>query len=290
MIISILIIFIAGYLFKIFKNDYSKPLIDIVIFISFPALVIYKIYYLKYSNEILEIFFISFISLLFGMTFGFIISKIMKFDQKTSAAVLLTTTLGNTSFLGFPMVVSLFGEKNLIWAIFFDQIMFFGLIVFGSLFVAYGSEKKIDIKSMVIDTFKFPPFLALLSALFLRNFHLNLEFLKPVGNSLIFLVILAIGMRFSFSDVKKNIKLASLVLFIKMFLVPLSVYFSVYFFFDIKNPAFQVAFTESAMPPMVMASVLAIEAKLREDLAISAVGLGILLAFVLLPLYKYLLF
>jgi predicted permease len=290
LIISILIIFIAGYLFKIFKKDYSKPLIDIVIFISFPALVIYKIYYLKYSNEILEIFFISFISLLLGMTFGFIISKIMKFDRKTSAAVLLTTTLGNTSFLGFPMVVSLFGEKNLIWAMFFDQIMFLGLVIFGSLFTAYGSEKKIDIKKMVIDTFKFPPFLAFLLAMFLRNFHLNLEFLKPVGNSLIFLIILAIGMRFSFSDVRKNIKLASIVLFVKMFLVPISIYFIICFVFNIKNPAFQVAFIESAMPPMVMASVLAIEAKLREDLAISAVGLGILLAFVILPLYKYLLF
>lgn len=143
---------------------------------------------------------------------------------------------------------------------------------------------------MIKDIFKFPPFLALLFAIFLRNFHLNLDFLKSIGDSLIFLVTLAIGMRFSFSDVKRNIKLASLVLFIKMFLVPLSIYFIICIFFDIKNPAFQVAFIESAMPPMVMASVLAMEAKLREDLAISAVGLGILLAFILLPLYKYLLF
>lgn len=290
MLISILIIFIAGYLFKIFKNDYSKPLIDIVIFISFPALIIYKIYYLKFSNEIFEIFFLSFISIIIGTIFGLIISKLLKFDRKTTAAALLTSSLGNTSFLGFPMVVSLFGEKNLIWAIFFDQMMFFGLIIFGSIFVAYGSEKKINIKNMIKDIFKFPPFLSLLFAIFLRNFHLNLDFLKPIGDSLIFLVTLAIGMRFSFSDVKRNIKLASLVLFIKMFLVPLSIYFIIYIFFDIKNPAFQVAFIESAMPPMVMASVLAMEAKLREDLAISAVGLGILLAFILLPLYKYLLF
>jgi predicted permease len=42
------------------------------------------------------------------------------------------------------------------------------------------------------------------------------------------------------------------------------------------------------MPPMVMASVLAIEARLREDLAISAVGVGILLSFLIIPLYKFL--
>jgi len=284
----IFLIFLSGYLFKVFKADYSKALIDVVIYLSFPALIIDKIYHLKYTPEIWQVFGIGLLTMLFGMAFGFVTSKLFKFDRKTTAAFLLVTTLGNTSFLGFPLVVSLFGEKNLIWAIFFDEITFLGLVVFGSLFVAYGSEKEISLKKMLLDVAKFPPFIALFVALFLRNFNLNLDIIKPFADSLIFLVTLAVGMRFKFLDVKKNFKLASLVLIIKMFLVPLSIYLFIIAFLNFSSPM-QVAFIESAMPPMVMASVLAIESKLKEDLAISAVGVGILISFIIIPLYKFIL-
>ncbi len=288
MLFSIFLIFSSGYLFKVLKADYSKALIDVVIYISFPALIIYKIYHLEYSPQIWQVFGIGLLTMLIGMFLGFLTSKLFKFDKKTTASFLLVTTLGNTSFLGFPMIVSMFGENNLIWAIFFDEITFFGLVIFGSLFVAYGSEKEINIKKMIIDIIKFPPFIALIFALFLRNFDLNIEFIKPFGDSLIFLVMLAVGMKFSFLDVKKNLKLATLALIIKMFLVPLIIYFFINTFLNIHSPALSVAFIESAMPPMVMASVLAIEARLREDLAISAVGVGILLSFLVIPLYKFL--
>ena len=287
MLFSILIIFICGYFFKLFKTDYSKPLIDIVIYISFPALIIHKIYNLHYVDDIFNVFFLSFATLLAGMFFAIFIANLLKFERKTEASFLLVSTLGNTSFLGFPVIVSMFGDKHLIWAIFFDEITFIGLVTLGSLFVAYGSESKMSIKKIVIDILKFPPFPALLFALFLRNFEVNIDFLKPIGDSLIFLVILAIGMRFSFKDVKRNLKLASLVLIIKMVLVPFFIYFLITQFFSISEIPYQISFIESAMPPMVMASVLAIEAKLKEDLAISAVGLGILVSFAILPIYKY---
>jgi predicted permease len=288
LLFSIFLIFLSGYLFKVLKADYSKALIDVVIYISFPALIIYKIYHLEYSPQIWQVFGIGLLTMLIGMSLGFLASKLFRFDRKTTASFLLVTTLGNTSFLGFPMIVSMFGENNLIWAIFFDQITFFGLVIFGSLFVAYGSEKEINIQKMAIDIIKFPPFIALLFALFLRNFDFNIDFIKPIGDSLIFLVTLAVGMKFSFLDVKKNLKLASLGLIIKMFLVPFSIYLFITIFLNIHTPSLQVALIESAMPPMVMASVLAIEARLREDLAISAVGVGILLSFIVIPLYKFL--
>jgi len=289
LLFSIFLIFLSGYLFKVLKADYSKALIDVVIFISFPALIIDKIYHLKYTPLIWQVFGIGLLTMLIGMSLGFLTSKLFKFDRKTTASFLLVTTLGNTSFLGFPMVVSMFGESNLIWAIFFDEITFFGLVIFGSMFVAYGSEKEINIQKMVIDIIKFPPFIALIIALFLRNFSLNIDFLKPLGDSLIFLVMLAVGMKFSFLDVKKNLKLASLVLLIKMFLVPLSIYLFINSFLTL-SPATEVALIESAMPPMVMASVLAIEARLREDLAVSAVGVGILISFIIIPFYNYVFF
>jgi hypothetical protein len=46
---------------------------------------------------------------------------------------------------------------------------------------------------------------------------------------------------------------------------------------------------ESAMPPMVMAAVFAINAGLRADLAVNAVVLGIAVSFVTVPLFYLLL-
>lgn len=214
----------------------------------------------------------------------------LDFDRKTKAAFILVTTLGNTSFIGFPFVSYFFGNDQLIWAIFFDQFgSFLGFVIFGTIVAAYAAGKEVSLGYITKTIVTFPPFAGIVAALILRNLSFDLTLFKFIGDSLLFLILLAVGMKFSLSDVKKNIKLASLVLISKMFLVPLFIYLIIAFFFSFEVP-YQIAFIESAMPPMVMASILAIEYNLRSDLAVSAVGLGLLLSFLLIPFYYYFLF
>lgn len=276
---------IIGYLFKVFRLDYSKELIDIVIYISFPALVISKISTTTYNPKMFTIVFLAFLAMGIGATISFLFSKIFKFDTKTTASFLLVSTLGNTSFIGFPFVSKYFGNENLIWAIFYDQLgSFLALIIFGSIVVAYGSGSKINIKEIIQKIFLFPPFIALWIGIIFNIFDIKLEFLKFIGNSLLFLVLLAIGMKFSFLDLKRNLNLSFLALLIKMIITPLIIYFIIISFYQTNIPL-KIALVESAMPPMVMASVLAIEYKLKEDLAVSAVGLGMIISFITIPFF-----
>ena len=276
---------IIGYLFKTFKFDYSKQLIDIVIYISFPALVISKISKISYDSTMFIVVFLAIVAMAIGAIGSFLVAKLLKFDIKTTASFVLVSTLGNTSFIGFPFVNKYFGSENLIWAIFYDQLgSFLALIIFGSIMVAYGSETKFDLKDMLKKIISFPPFIALWVGVLFNVLNIQLKFLEFVGDSLVFLVLLAIGMKFSFLDLKKNLNLSFLALFIKMILTPFLIYLIVANFYDFSIP-FKITITESAMPPMVMASVLAIEYKLREDLAVSAVGLGMIISFITIPFF-----
>jgi predicted permease len=276
---------IIGYLFKTFKLDYSKELIDIVIYISFPALVISKVSKISYDSKMFTVIFLAIIAMSIGAIVSFLLAKLFKFDIKTTASFVLVSTLGNTSFIGFPFVSEYFGNDNLIWAIFYDQLgSFLALIIFGSIVVAYGSGSKVDTKEIIKKIFRFPPFIALWIGIIFNIFDVEIKFLEFIGNSLLFLVLLAVGMKFSFLDLKKNLNLSFLALFIKMLLTPFLIYLIIINFYEVSLP-FKIAMIESAMPPMVMASVLAIEYRLREDLAVSAVGLGMIISFITIPIF-----
>ena len=59
--------------------------------------------------------------------------------------------------------------------------------------------------------------------------------------------------------------------------------------FDFSATWLRVTFIEIAMPPMTMAIVLAIKGGLNKDLAINALGLGILFSFIVIPAWHFIL-
>ncbi len=95
-------------------------------------------------------------------------------------------------------------------------------------------------------------------------------------------------MNLRFSSLKQEIKLVSLVLFIKMVFVPLLLLFILAFIGTNLDLPWKVGILEIAMPPMVLASIFVINANLAKDLAVSSVGAGILLSFITIPLIYYL--
>ena len=136
-----------------------------------------------------------------------------------------------------------------------------------------------------------PPFVAMLLGLALRFVNLPLWFWEPltlISHTVIPLVLVALGITFNAGDVLRYKKEVMIVLAIKMVVLPMVLWIGLVVAGIELTPLWRVAILETAMPPMVVASLLVINHRLEGAMAVTSVGIGILVSFVTLPLWFYL--
>src|SRR6185312_7808371 len=95
-----------------------------------------------------------------------IASRLFRLSRGVTGALLLCIPLGNTSFLGFPMVSALLGPDYVRYAVLYDQLGSFLILSTYGLFVVarYSGDTEPTPRAMALRVVKFPPFIALLVA------------------------------------------------------------------------------------------------------------------------------
>lgn len=208
--------------------------------------------------------------------------------RSTVGALLLVTALGNTTFLGLPMVESLLGKPELPRALAFDQLgSFFGLAVYGSFIAAHYGHGETGWRPVLNRLVRFPPFIAVAISFALRIAPLPVDLddaLGHIGRLVSPLAMLALGLRFRIAASAHGRQAAIWCLSTKMLLLPISVLATAIVVGGTRDPAWRASVLESGMPPMVTAGVVAARADLDEELATTVVGIGLLLALVSIPL------
>lgn len=209
-------------------------------------------------------------------------------DRPTVGALLLVTALGNTTFLGLPMVESLLGKAELARALAFDQLgSFLGLAVYGSFVAAHFGHGESGWRPALRRLVRFPPFIAVVVSFGLRAWALPEGLdgaLGDVGRLVSPLAMLALGLRFRIAASAHSRQAAIWCLSTKMVLLPAVVLAATILVGGTHDPAWRASVLESGMPPMVTAGVVAARADLDEELATTVVGVGLLLALVSIPL------
>jgi hypothetical protein len=214
-------------------------------------------------------------------------ARIAGWSRSTTGTLLLCVPLGNTSFLGFPAVEALLGPDALPFAIVYDQLgTFLALATWGSFVAArWGAGPDPTTLAVLRRVVSFPPLIALAVALVGRTTGLPdtlLGVADALGATLTPLAMLSIGLRLRLPE---RTALGPLVtgLGLRMVLVP-TVLVVLGIALDIDGRVWATTTLQSAMPPMITASVLATAAGMDERLATSLTGGGILLALGTLPL------
>ncbi len=287
---SVILFFSLGYFSRkagLFDEKSAKTLIDFILYIAFPALVIYNVYHLEFTIDIIYLLITGWLVVIFSIFFSFVVGKFLKLDKESLASFIMMSSFGNTSFLGFPYQMAFFGEEGLRYAVIFDQLASFLPVTFLSPFIiAYGSGKRsgIDIKKVVT----FPPFVALLFAFFIKfiNLHIPdfvLGSLNTLGLTVIPVALFSVGINLRFSSLAGYKTVIAIVLFIKMILIPVGLVLLLKLSGVEINIIWKSGVLEIAMPPMVLASILVIGAGLNKEIAVGSVAIGIILSFVTVP-------
>lgn len=293
LIISLLIVGMILKRVKAFPDNTSQVLNQFVIYVSLPALVLLTVPKLKFSSDLIVTTIIPWVLLLFSVALLFICAKIFKWSRNTLGALLLIVPLGNTSFLGIPMVRAFFGDDSVVYALIYDQLgSFLALALYGSMVLAVFNKQKhqgldhVSGKNVLMKIVTFPPFISLIIALLLHFVTLPqiyFDLLTPIAMTLLPVVMVAVGFQLTVKIESEKITPFIIGLSIKMLVAP-ALALLIFILLGLNGTIYQVIVFEAAMPPMISAGALAIMSNLSPKLTAAMLAYGILLSFVTLPL------
>ena len=285
-----------GLLFRrleAFPKETAQVLNMFALYVSLPALILLKMPQLHLGREALIVAIIPWGMLLLSVALILVAARRFGWNRAKTGVLLLVVPVGNTSFMGVPMVNAFFGAPGIPYLIVYDQIgtmMIFAL--YGSLILAiYGREGALNVASVAKRALTFPPTVAAVLGLALRPWpypELVVSTLHGISQSLTPLVMTAIGFQRSWR-LKPHV-LAPLGdgLLIKLLLAPIAA-LVVCKLLGISGLPVDIAVFEAGMPPMVTAGALAVIAGMESELAVALVGIGIIFAFATLPVIYFLL-
>ena len=199
---------------------------------------------------------------------------------------MLTGGLGNTSFVGLPMIEAYYGHEGIITGIIADQLgSFLVLSTLGITVAGLYSSGRPTAGEIVRRIVMFPPFIALFISLALIPVEYAPWFsavLKRLGDTLAPLALVSVGFQLRMGHLAGNGRNLLIGLGFKLLLAPLVIYLLYAQLLGAHGLSIQVTLFEAAMPPMIAASIIACEHELDPELSTLMVAVGILVSFVTL--------
>jgi len=258
-----------------------------VVNVAVPALILAKLPALALGSEAAVPVLMAWLTISVAAVTVVAVSRRKSWSVAVTGALLMVVPLGNTSFLGLPVVEAVLGHDHVPAALAFDQLgTFLALATYGSLVAGRFGAGERGISPMVRRLVTFPPFIALVVSMLLRlgstpgSLH---DMFTAAGRTVAPVAIVSLGLRFT---PRLHIDRAGIVLFglsVKMLLLPAVVLALAMVVGDTGAVEWQSSLLESAMPPMVTAGIIGIAAGFDEELTTTLVALGTSVALVILP-------
>lgn len=265
--------------------DFSKSLNFFIIYVSLPATILLQIPKVSFDLSALSLVFIPW--LLLPITMILVLWMTKNEPVGVRAALLLVIPLGNTSFVGIPIIHTLLGEEAIPYVLMYDQFgTFLMLSLYGTAVISrYESgcfHKRLIIKKLLL----FPPFGFLIIGLLFGEMPQRLiPYLELLSSTLVPLALVSVGYSLRFGG-ELDYVIFSKALVLKLIVMPLIALMIMIGLVD--DPLIlKTAVLESGMPSMITAGALAIASGFAPVLSAALVGYGIIVCLVTLPLILY---
>ncbi|MEM6955348.1 MAG: AEC family transporter [Myxococcota bacterium] len=267
----------------------------LVILLALPGLILHEVPKLEPSVSMVVPVAIAWGGLVTLVLCVALVGRIRGYSRNVLGTLLVVVPLGNTSFLGIPAVTALLGADHVGAAVVYDQLgSFLALVTWGTFAAArWGGGEAPSLRAMARRLATFPPLLALVGAVGLALAPPPIaqpidRLAEVLGAMLVPMTMLSVGMRLRVPRSARVLEPLVIGLALRLLLVPALAYGALVLFGE-PNRIWHTSVLESAMPPMVTASVVAIAAGLDEELAAALVGGGVLLSMATLPLWAWVL-
>ena len=291
--LPVFLIIFFGWLFsktKIIDKNWIHVLNGFAYYVALPALIISSFWYIDFTNNKTWILIFESVStiILFSV-FVFAILSFFKIDKMTKTTILLGSIVGNTVFIGFPLVGMNFGQKYLLQASLISSFFLIIPIILVIIFIQYNhGPKESSLKKEIFNLAKNPLVLSVFFGIILSFFNLEFKVFESIEKTIAILgstaspvALFALG-AFLHGQSKENLKWSLLISFLKMIILPLiAIAISLYVF---KNNDIKVLTLLSSMPVAVTTFVIAEKFNLDKELIGTSILISTIFSFLVAPL------
>lgn len=267
-------------------TDFARSLNLFVIYISFPATILIQVPKIHLDLSALGVILIPWLLLPIVVVIVLLLTRHQ--PPGVRAALLLVMPLGNTSFVGIPIIHTLLGEEAIPYLLMYDQFgTFLMLSFYGSAVIAHYESGTFHKRLIIKKLFLFPPFISLLLALGVGEMPEALHsHLETLSSTLVPLALIAVGYSMKIGG-KMPYGILTQALTLKLLVMPL-IAWGMLSSMQIEPLALKTAVLESGMPSMITAGALAAASGFAPELSAALVGYGIIVSLITLPFLAYL--
>ncbi len=210
-------------------------------------------------------------------------------SQAARAGLLLCGIFGNVLFMGYPLLVHLYGEAGGRYAAFADMTATTPLLWTVGVWIAVklGGQTS-DAGHPIRQLFGLPPLWAFFAGVLLAQLPINIQPLIHaahfIGQPTVPVMLLMLGLSIPWSQLAPSKPVLTVVGF-KLLLMPLAAYFLAYLLFPRITDAQRATVLEAGVPTMLMAVGIADRYKLDVEKVALTVAWGTVLFLLTLPVW-----
>lgn len=294
---SIILLFLCLFLGIFFRSTKTFPketplvLNQFVIYISLPAMALFYLPKIEISTQLLFPVGVAWLGFLLAAVLFIGLGKMFNWSKSLIGCLILTGGLGNTSFVGIPVIEALYGQEGLKTLVLVDLPgTFMVLSTLGILVAATYSRGKTNLSQIGSRILGFPPFIAFCIGLTLAIFQIAVPqtfdtVFEKLSLTVTPLALVSVGYQLKFERKSKHWKFLFLGLGYQLILWPLFIFTLYKFGFDQSGLPFEVSVMEAAMAPMITASIVAASYGLKPKLSSMMVGIGIPVSFLTMAVW-----
>ena len=260
-----------------------------IIHVSLPALTLLQIHAVRLDPALIYAalmpwFLFAASALLFGA-----IGHVLKLPRSTTGALAVVGGLGNTSFIGLPMIEAFYGSEGMPVGIVIDQLgTYLVLSTVGILLICFYAEGAVTSREIVRRIVTFPPLIALVLAVALIPADYPAwasSVLARLGGTLAPLALVSVGLQLRLAALRGNLASLTMGVGYKLVLGPLLILLIYAGGLGLRGSTTEITLLEAAMAPQVGGSIVATQYGLNGPLISLMVGIGTVLSFFTLPLW-----
>lgn len=227
---SVLVLIALGVLLRrvgLLEQSDNESLNKLIVYLALPALVFSGVHGARMSPRLLVITLVAWATFLVCLGVAWAVGRGLKLPPATLGGFLLVTAIGNTGYLGFPLVIAFLGKQELVKAFFYDLFGTALMILTVGVAISkhYGSpgDEAGPATSPLREILTFPPIVALAVGFVLRPVAVPpfvMQGIEHLADLTVPLVMLTIGVSLEVKAFKDHPRPLVATTIIKLALAP----------------------------------------------------------------------
>lgn len=286
---------LAGFIVRkrgILKEEHTKGLSIFLMDLALPALVITSLQMpfskAQFTNGI-KVLGIGFLSYIVMGIVAYLVIKIFKVKKDRKNIVIFMLLFANTGYMGYPVVMSIFGKSGLFDAVLLNAWFTVFLWTAGIMLLS-GNKNGFKIKNLIN-----PGTVSLIIgfSLFMLDFQISniiFEPLKMLGDTTIPIAMCLVGVLLGETSIIKvfKSKLLLMVSFFRLIGIPF-IFMLVIWMFKLERQTFEVAVLITAMPVAANTAIFSRRFDLDYTFASEGILITTVLSLLTIPVWTYIL-